>query len=51
MNNSYVMRLIRIGIPIHDAYKIIFDFIKNFGTKGLEEYISDLERNAYVGRI
>ena len=51
LNKSYIARLMRIGVPIHDAYVLIFDFIKHYGTTELERFISDLERDAYVGNV
>lgn len=48
---TYIRRLERIGISAPRAYQIVWDFLKNFGHDALNEYISDLEREAYVDRI
>jgi len=46
---TYVRRLERIGIAAHEAYRIVFDFLKVFGIEELEDFISTKEREAYVG--
>ena len=48
---SYIRRLERVGVSAHEAYQIVFDFLKNFGIEELEEYICELESEAYVGRV
>lgn len=48
---SYIRRLERVGVSAHEAYRIVFDFLKNFGIEELEEYICELEGEAYVGRV
>lgn len=45
---SYVRRLERVGVSAAEAYRIVFDFLKVFGSKELEEYITALEVEAYV---
>lgn len=45
---TYVRRLERIGIAAHEAYRTVFDFLKVFGVEELEEYIAELESEAYV---
>lgn len=44
---EYVDRLMRLGIPACNAVSITQDFLKNFGTTALDEYIEDLERDNY----
>lgn len=44
---EYVEKLCRLGIPACNAVCIVEDFLKNFGTTALDEYISDLERDSY----
>lgn len=44
---EYVEKLCRLGIPACNAVCIVEDFLKNFGTIALDEYISDLERDSY----
>lgn len=46
---EYIGRLERIGVSAHEAYQIVFDFLKNFGVDALELYITDMERERYVG--
>lgn len=46
---DYICRLERIGIAAHEAYRIVFDFLKNFGVVALEDYITEMERDCYVG--
>lgn len=35
---SYVRRLERVGVSAHEAYRIVFDFLKVFGIEELEKY-------------
>lgn len=46
---GYIRRLERIGVSASEAYQIIYDFLKCFGHDALEEYITGLEAEAYVG--
>ena len=46
---SYIRRLERVGVSAHEAYMIVFDFLKCFGIEALEEYIAELESETYVG--
>ena len=46
---NYIRRLERVGVSAHEAYRIVFDFLKNFGIEVLEEYIAELESETYVG--
>lgn len=45
---KYIRRLERIGVSAHEAYQIAYDFLKVFGSEELEEYINELEKEAYV---
>ena len=45
--NEYVIRLERIGIAAHEAYRIVYDFLKNFGYDALDAYIESLEEEYY----
>lgn len=47
--NELVDRMTRTGVPPHEAYRTIYDFLKNYGVDALMEYIDDLEKSAYVG--
>lgn len=49
--NDYVERLTRVGMSAHEAFRFVFDFWKNFTVAELEEFVTDMERDAYVGRI
>lgn len=49
--NEYIERLERIGIPAHRSYQIVYDFLKVFSNVELEEYITELEHETYVGRV
>ena len=49
---AYVDKLCRLGIPACSAVMIVQDFLKNFGTIALDEYIEELENetdNIIVG--
>ena len=40
-----VDRLVRIGIPDAEAWRIVTDFLRNYyGSKELTEYINDKEK-------
>lgn len=41
---EYAMRLTACGMPPHEAYKTVWDFIKHFGAAALEEYVQEVER-------
>lgn len=43
---EYVDKLCRLGIPACSAVMIAQDFLKNFGTTALDEYIEELERDS-----
>ena len=43
---EYVDKLCRLGIPACSAVMIAQDFLKNFGTIALDEYIEELERDS-----
>ena len=49
--NDYILRLYRLGIPMHEALRIYEDFKRYYNEDALEEYISDMERDHYVDRI
>lgn len=44
---AYVDKLCRLGIPACSAVMIVQDFLKNFGTVALDEYIEELENDSY----
>lgn len=44
---EYVEKLCRLGIPACNAVCIVEDFLKNFGTIALDEYIEELENDSY----
>ena len=48
---SYIRRLERVGVSAHEAYRIVFDFLKVFGYEELEEYITERESETYVGNV
>ena len=49
--NEYIERLTRTGMSAHEAYRLVFDFLKNFSLKELEEFIKERECEVYVDRI
>lgn len=44
---AYVDKLCRLGIPACSAVMIVQDFLKNFGTVALDEYIEELENDSF----
>lgn len=48
--NEYILKLSCLGFPAHEAYRIWWDFMKNYGKMRLDEYIEELERE-YVDRV
>ena len=46
--NIYIEKLNRIGVSASEAYRIVFDFLKNYSVAELEEYIESLEADVYV---
>lgn len=44
---EYVDKLCRLGIPACSAVMIVQDFLKNFGTVALDEYIEELENDSF----
>ena len=48
---DYIARLTRTGMAAHEACRLVFDFLKNFSIKELEEFISEREDECYVGRL
>ena len=49
--NEYIERLVRCGIAIHDAVRLYYSFIREFGITALEEYLVSLEGDSYVAGI
>ena len=47
--DKYVLKLCSLGIPACNSYSIVNDFLKNFDTNALEEYIGDLQRLSEKG--
>ncbi len=41
---AYVDKLCRLGIPACSAIMIVQDFLQNFGTIALDEYIEELKK-------
>ena len=48
---DYIARLERTGMAAHEACRLVFDFLKNFYSEELEEFILEREGECYVGRI
>lgn len=46
--DAYIYRLVRIGFPRKEAKEICRDFLQRFGAVSLDEYINNLEQDAYV---
>lgn len=46
--SDFINRLNRCGMPMHEAYRTAWDFVKCFGEKALEEFVKDVEANCYV---
>lgn len=42
-----------MGFTPHEAYKLYWDFMKNFrfGEKELEEFLTDMRGDAHVGTV
>lgn len=49
--NAYIIRLMSCGISAHDAYMITLDFVKNYSTDDLEEFIKSIEANGNVANV
>lgn len=49
--NEKVERLIRCGFAPHDALRMCKAMVKDFGFKELEDFVSSVEGDVYVGRI
>jgi hypothetical protein len=45
---EYMERLMRCGIPPHDAMRLLKAMIRDFGYDELEELIVSIEREGYV---
>lgn len=46
--DAYIFRLKRIGFSEKDAEDICVEFMIRFGAVALDEYITELESDAYV---
>lgn len=46
--DAYVYRLIRIGFPDAEAREVCNDIMSRYGAVSLDEYITELEQDAYV---
>ena len=46
--DAYIYRLVRIGFSRKEAKEICKDFLQRFGAVSLDEYINNLEQDAYV---
>jgi len=49
--NEYIERLKRCGYSISEATRVAYDMHKNFGLKGLSEFVLSVEEDTYVGRV
>lgn len=45
---DYTERLIRCGIPPHDALSIVNSMVRDFGYDELEELVTSIEEETYV---
>lgn len=46
--NEYIERLMRCGIPPHDALRLLRAMIRDFGFDALEELTASIEGDCYV---
>lgn len=46
---KYVIRLTNLGYSIQEAEYTVFDFMKNYGLKALQEFVESMESDANVG--
>lgn len=45
---KYINRLVRCGFSYHRAYYKCYDFIKEYGMRELEDYISFIEKETRI---